>query len=154
MASGRICQIDTPEALYRRPADRFVASFIGEGSLLRASLDHVQGDQAMVSIGRARIAVPAAPLIGLSAGARVDLFVRPQHLQVTSAEHAAFAGQVAASIYQGDHVDLYVDSPDATNGRLMMRLAARDAAGISGAGSKVAIAITGEDAVAFPHPGV
>jgi hypothetical protein len=35
----------------------------------------------------------------------------------------------------------------------MMRLAARDAAGISGAGSKVAIAIIGEDAVAFPRAG-
>ena len=41
MSSGRICQIDTPEALYRRPADRFVASFIGEGSLLRATLDQI-----------------------------------------------------------------------------------------------------------------
>jgi putative spermidine/putrescine transport system ATP-binding protein/spermidine/putrescine transport system ATP-binding protein len=153
MSAGRICQIDTPEALYRRPADRFVASFIGEGSLLRATLDHIQGDAAMVSVGPAKIAVPSAPLTGLSASARVDLFVRPEHLQVTSAEHAAFEGEVAASIYQGDHVDLYVDTPQAANGRLMMRLAARDAAGISGAGSKVAISILGEDAVAFPPAG-
>jgi putative spermidine/putrescine transport system ATP-binding protein/spermidine/putrescine transport system ATP-binding protein len=79
--------------------------------------------------------------------------VRPEHLQVTAPDGAAFEGQVATSIYQGGHVDLYVDTPQAANGRLMMRLAARDAAGISDAGSKVAISILGEDAVAFPPAG-
>jgi spermidine/putrescine ABC transporter ATP-binding subunit len=153
MSAGRICQIDTPEALYRRPADRFVASFMGEGSLLRATIEQMQGGDAIVSIGRARVAVPAAPLSGLSAGTQVDLFVRPEHLYVGTADNAAFEGQVAAAIYQGGHVDLYVDAPEAANERLMMRLAARDAAGISGTGSKVAIAIIGEDAVAFPRAG-
>jgi spermidine/putrescine ABC transporter ATP-binding subunit len=153
MSAGRICQIDTPETLYRRPADRFVASFIGEGSLIRATLDQIQGDGALVSVGRAKIAVPAAPLTGLQPGAQVDLFVRPEHLHAGSEADAAFAGHVAASIYQGDHVDLYVDAPEADNGRLMMRLPAREAAGISGVGAKVAIAITGDDAVAFPRPG-
>jgi len=153
MSAGRICQIDTPEALYRRPADRFVASFIGEGSLLSATLDRMEDDSATVSVGRRAVTVPSAPLAGQSPGARVDLFVRPEHLQVTTTGDAAFEGEVAASIYQGDHVDLYVDTPQAANGRLMMRLAARDAAGISGAGSKIAIAITGEDAVAFPPAG-
>ena len=62
MSGGRICQIDTPEKLYRRPMDRFVASFIGEGSLLRARLDRIEG-----RIGRGddraatAITVPAAP---------------------------------------------------------------------------------------------
>jgi len=153
MSAGRICQIDTPEALYRRPADRFVASFIGEGSLLSATLDRMEDDSATVSVGGRAVTVPSAPLAGQSPGARVDLFVRPEHLQVTTTGDAAFEGEVAASIYQGDHVDLYVDTPQAANGRLMMRLAARDAAGISGAGSKIAIAITGEDAVAFPPAG-
>jgi putative spermidine/putrescine transport system ATP-binding protein/spermidine/putrescine transport system ATP-binding protein len=151
MSAGRICQIDTPETLYRRPADRFVASFIGEGSLLRATLEQIDGDLATVSVGRARIAVPSAPLTGLASGAHVDLFVRPEHLQVKSTADAAFEGQVAASIYQGGHVDLYIDAPEATNGRLMMRLASRDAAGISDAGSKVGISILGQDAVAFPQ---
>jgi putative spermidine/putrescine transport system ATP-binding protein/spermidine/putrescine transport system ATP-binding protein len=153
MSAGRICQIDTPEALYRRPADRFVASFIGEGSLFRATLDRVAGDVAIVSAGRAKIAVPASPLSGTSPGSRVDLFVRPQHLHVADGAGAAFEGKVAATIYQGDHVDLYIDAPDATSGRLMMRLAARDAGRVSDIGSTIAIGISGEDAVAFPPPG-
>jgi putative spermidine/putrescine transport system ATP-binding protein/spermidine/putrescine transport system ATP-binding protein len=150
MSSGRICQIDTPEALYRRPADRFVASFIGEGSLLRATLDQLRGDGAIVAVGNARIAVPAAPLSSVAIGSRVDLFVRPQHLHVADQAGSTFQGKIAATIYQGDHVDLYVDTPDAVSGRLMMRLAARDAAGISDIGSAIAIGISGDDAVAFP----
>jgi putative spermidine/putrescine transport system ATP-binding protein/spermidine/putrescine transport system ATP-binding protein len=153
MSAGRICQIDTPEGLYRRPADRFVASFIGEGSLLRATLDKLEGDGATVSLGQARIGVPGGPLSGLSAGSPVDLFVRPEHLHVATGTEPAFAGKVAATIYQGDHVDLYVEAPEAASGRLLMRLAARDAARVSGIGSTVAIGITGEDAVAFPPAG-
>lgn len=149
MSAGRICQIDTPEGLYRRPADRFVASFIGEGSLFRATLDGMQDDRAVVSVGRAKIAVPAAPLASMTSGSRVDLFVRPQHLHVADATDTAFEGRIAATIYQGDHVDLYVDAPEAVSGRLMMRLAARDAVRISGIGSSIAIGISGDDAVAF-----
>lgn len=150
MSAGRICQIDTPERLYRRPTDRFVASFIGEGSLLRATLDQIQGDNAVVSVGRAKIPVPAAPLSEMNAGAQVDLFVRPEHLHVATAGEAAFEGKVAATIYQGDHVDVYVDSAEAASGRLLMRLAAREAAGTWSVGTAIRIAIAAEDAVAFP----
>ncbi|MGD9924411.1 MAG: TOBE domain-containing protein, partial [Pseudorhodoplanes sp.] len=150
MSSGRICQIDTPEALYRRPADRFVASFIGDGSLLRATLDQTHADGAIVSIGPTKIGVPAGPLAGTAAGSSVDLFVRPQHLHLAAGADTAFVGKVAATIYQGDHVDLYVDAPDAASGRLMMRLAARDASRIPDVGLAVAIGISSDDAVAFP----
>ncbi len=67
MSGGRICQIDTPEQLYRKPAARFVASFIGEGSLLRARLDSIDTELATVTIGKTTISVPAKPLAELSA---------------------------------------------------------------------------------------
>ena len=113
MSGGRICQIDTPEQLYRQPADRFVASFIGEGSLLRARLDSIEGERAVVMIGhdadygsgRSRHR-PRARRDGRSvhpAGA----FARrgPERAGVCSRELSR------ASIYQGDHVDLYIDAP-------------------------------------------
>ena len=154
MSGGRICQIDTPEKLYRRPADRFVASFIGEGSLLRARLESIQTGTAMVSIGKTRVAVPAAPLAGLAPGTMVDLFIRPEHLRVSAAAgDGAFEGAVAASIYQGDHVDLYVDAPQAAAARVLMRLSAREAVGAWSSGSTIAVGISGNDAVAFPQAG-
>jgi spermidine/putrescine ABC transporter ATP-binding subunit len=153
MSGGRICQIDTPERLYRRPADRFVASFIGEGSLLRAKLERNDGATAVVTVGRAAITVPAEPLTGVSPGAWVDLFIRPEHLHVSAAGDAAFEGTVAASIYQGGHVDLYVDAPQASAARILMRLSAREAGGGWNNGAKITVGLSGEDAVAFPQPG-
>jgi spermidine/putrescine ABC transporter ATP-binding subunit len=149
MSGGRICQIDTPEQLYRRPADRFVASFIGEGSLLRARLDRIEGPAAVVMIGTTATTVPAAPLAGVAVGAIVDLFIRPEHLRLAIAGAGSFEGTVAASIYQGDHVDLYVDAAHVAASRVLMRLSAADAGASWVSGSKVAIAIDSKDAVAF-----
>ncbi len=39
MRRGRIVQIDAPEAVYHRPVDRFVASFMGEASFLPIEVD-------------------------------------------------------------------------------------------------------------------
>lgn len=38
MTQGRLCQWDTPFALYHHPADPYVAAFIGEGVMLPATL--------------------------------------------------------------------------------------------------------------------
>lgn len=155
MSGGRICQIDTPEQLYRKPAARFVASFIGEGSLLRARLESIDTELARVAIGNTTISVPAKPLTDLSPGAMVDLFIRPEQLRVVPpGESGAFRGTVAASIYQGGHVDLYIDAPETAGARVLMRLNARDGAAAWRNGAKIEIGIDGNDAVAFPQPGV
>ena len=150
MSGGRICQIDTPEKLYRHPADRFVASFIGEGSWLRARLERFDGDRAAVSVGKTIVTVPAEPLTGTAVGTNVDLFIRPEHLHVSSANDTAFDGVVAASIYQGGHVDLYIDAPQVSQARVLMRLSAKDANDAWKEGAKLAIGVSGNDAVAFP----
>ena len=155
MSGGRICQIDTPEQLYRKPAARFVASFIGEGSLLRSRLESVDAELAKVAIGNTTISVPAKPLTDLTPGTMVDLFIRPEQLRVVSpGEAGAFTGTVAASIYQGGHVDLYIDAPGTAATRVLMRLNARDGAAAWSNGAKIEIGIGGNDAVAFPQPGV
>ncbi|MCK1547472.1 ABC transporter ATP-binding protein [Bradyrhizobium sp. 177] len=68
MRAGQIEQIDTPEALYDRPATRFVASFLGEANILeepgfKLELDAPQsaGTVAMIRPERVCIAAPAAP---------------------------------------------------------------------------------------------
>ena len=150
MSGGHICQIDKPENLYRRPADRFVASFIGEGSWLRAKLERFDGANALVTVGKAAVTVPAEPLSVIAPGGDVDLFIRPEHLHVAPANDAALDGTIAASIYQGGHIDLYVDMPQLSSARVLMRLSAKDANGVWNAGTRIAIGVSGNDAVAFP----
>ncbi len=48
MRAGRVVQFDTPAAVYARPADPFVAGFIGQANLLPATLDSVTGAEIMI----------------------------------------------------------------------------------------------------------
>ena len=51
MSAGRILQIAAPDDIYRRPADRFVASFVGDANILNGRLVEKRGDVAVVSVG-------------------------------------------------------------------------------------------------------
>src|SRR5437588_5930902 len=58
MSQGRICQLGTPEEIYRRPCERFVASFVGDANVLRGQLDRIDGTDAIVALGALRIKAP------------------------------------------------------------------------------------------------
>jgi putative spermidine/putrescine transport system ATP-binding protein len=150
MSEGRIRQLGTPEEIYRRPCDRFVASFVGDANVLRGRLDHIHGTHAIVVLGAAQISVPSAPLLGVAASAPVDLFIRPEQLQVTQASEAcASTGTIVAKVYQGGHVDLYVECMDSSRGRLLVRLSAPDAMTCWPIGAQVGISVSTEEAIAF-----
>lgn len=68
MRAGRIEQADTPEALYDRPATRFVANFLGEANILEnpgfsveCNAEQPSGTVAMIRPERIGIAAPVAP---------------------------------------------------------------------------------------------
>jgi spermidine/putrescine ABC transporter ATP-binding subunit len=150
MSEGRIRQLGTPEEIYRRPCERFVASFVGDANVLRGRLDRIDGAQAIVALGAARIKVPSGPLQGVAASAPVDVFVRPEQLRLTAAgETSASNGSIVAQVYQGGHVDFYVACADSVRGRLLVRLAGPDAAASRPIGAAVGISLSGDDGIAF-----
>jgi iron(III) transport system ATP-binding protein len=55
MRAGRVLQVDEPAALYARPADEFVATFVGDADLVAG---HVDGDAVVTAFGRLRIDQP------------------------------------------------------------------------------------------------
>jgi putative spermidine/putrescine transport system ATP-binding protein len=153
MSEGRIRQLGTPEEIYRRPCDRFVASFVGDANVLRGRLDGLDGAEAIVALGAARVKVPAAPLRGVAPTMPVDLFVRPEQLRVVEAgEACAASGTIAAQVYQGGHVDLYIDSEASSRDKLLVRSAGYDAMARWPIGAKVGVSISTDDAVAFAVP--
>jgi spermidine/putrescine ABC transporter ATP-binding subunit len=150
MADGRIRQLDTPDEIYRHPLDRFVASFIGDANVLRARLERIDGAVATVALGAARVAVPARTLQGGAVGNPVDLFVRPEELRVAENEAAAAVhGLVAAQIYQGGHIDLYVEVPQAVSGRVLLRVPSHEAASLRPPGTRIGITLAADAAIAF-----
>jgi len=149
MFEGRIRQVGSPDEIYRRPTDRFVASFIGDVNVLRARLDMVN-EQAIVTLGAARIPVPVEPLAEFRAGNQVDLFVRPERLRIANAgEPIAVEATVAAHVYQGGYVNLYLEAPAICTNRILVRSLEPDAISRWPTGTRVGVSIAGNDAIAF-----
>jgi thiamine transport system ATP-binding protein len=76
VADGGIQQVGSPEAIYRSPASRFVAEFVGDNNVFDRT---VQGsDPPHVSIDDQAVPLEAAPT--LSQGDRATLSIRPEDL--------------------------------------------------------------------------
>ncbi len=95
---GRIAQLDTPEALYRRPNSLFVADFIGESAVLPVVLH----DGAVVLNGRK---LKTANNFGGTSGP-YHLVIRPELLELSpnpsDGSMNDLSGEVREIIYQGD----------------------------------------------------
>jgi iron(III) transport system ATP-binding protein len=82
MQGGRVLQVGTPEAIYRRPASRAVASFIGETNLLRAKVLGVGEGVARVACAVGELVTEAAS-IDSPVGSEVWVSLRPECLALT-----------------------------------------------------------------------
>jgi multiple sugar transport system ATP-binding protein len=79
MRDGHIAQVGAPLELYDRPADLFVAGFIGSPAMNLLPGRIVPGDRgAEVEVEGSRL--PAPPTAGLEPGRAVTIGVRPEHL--------------------------------------------------------------------------
>ena len=152
IADGRIRQLGAPDEIYRRPADRFVASFVGDVNVLHGRIEHIGEDVATIAVGSVTAMVPVRTLRGSGVGDRADLFVRPEELRVCEPGAAgALSGIVTAQIFQGGHVDLYADVPEAQSGRVLIRVAGNEALSLWPIGARVGVTLSGSNAAAFPQ---
>jgi spermidine/putrescine ABC transporter ATP-binding subunit len=152
MAEGRIRQVGTPEEVYTNPRERFVASFVGDVNVMRGKLARIDESRAIVEIGAAHITVSADTVRGVTVATPIDLFVRPEHIRLIEPNRAsASAGTVVAQVYQGAHIDLYIECLDSTRGRLLARLSTSDGTKWP-VGAQVGISIGTDEAIAFAAP--
>jgi putative spermidine/putrescine transport system ATP-binding protein len=91
MNEGHVLQMAAPAAIYRTPADAFVARFIGAGGVLA-------GRTAGSSVRIGDIALPSTAASSLASGTDVELFLRPEHVTLHDIGEAAPAGAVAAEV--------------------------------------------------------
>ncbi len=81
MRAGRIEQVATPDEIYLRPTNRFVASFVGEANLLPGEIRH---GEVMTLVGRFR-----APVGALADGMRAEVLLRPEQLHMLRVDRLA-----------------------------------------------------------------
>lgn len=108
MKEGRIMQVSDPVTLYNRPANAFVAGFIGspEMNLADAELD----GSGMLRLGTQSIRLDEGLRARIAGDAprEVTFGLRPQHVQIVeSGAEDAFAGTVSHIEFMGHEVYIY-----------------------------------------------
>ncbi len=102
MDKGRIQQIGTPEDIYNEPKNAFVADFIGESNIL----DGIMLDDCRVKFfGRQFKCVDK----GFDKNEPVDVVIRPEDIDIVSADEGHLCGTVTSVTFKGVHYDTIVD---------------------------------------------
>ena len=105
MASGHIQQMGSALDIYNRPANRFVASFIGETNFLPASVD-----AGRVTL-KAGAVIEATGAEGRSGA--VTLAVRPEQVRITAADEAgALPATITNLVYFGTDTHCHMEIAD------------------------------------------
>ncbi len=84
MAGGRLQQLGAPQEVYERPANLFVARFIGSPPMntLDATVERVHG-APVAHIGESEIPLPTPVSEAVVVGQKVVIGIRPEHLAAT-----------------------------------------------------------------------
>jgi spermidine/putrescine transport system ATP-binding protein len=102
MNAGKVLQIGEPQEIYERPANRFVADFIGETNFMEGQVQGWDsGDAAVLVDGELLIHVPSDQHV--SKERQVVIAVRPERISIqpeASGPHAV-AGMIEEVIYTG-----------------------------------------------------
>jgi iron(III) transport system ATP-binding protein len=105
MDKGRISQIGSPDELYRRPANRFVAEFIGEANFLPAHLEALVDGHARVVLGPQRLQVMSPAL----QPGPVTVLARPEAIRIRT-QGDGLPGTVQKVSYLGSSADYTVET--------------------------------------------
>lgn len=93
LKAGKLEQLDTPEACYNQPTNKFVARFLGEASFLPGRLD-ANSKTIETELGKVEKVSTS------SQSAEVELLLRPSDLSL-SAEQSS-NGKIVGSRYEGE----------------------------------------------------
>ena len=113
MHQGGLQQVGTPEDVYRRPANRFVATFVGEPpmNIVQASVSAGRvavGDYALEQVAPGTLA--AIEVAANGAGGTVDVGVRPDDFRLGGPDEPGIAGRIRIRENLGDTTLLSVDT--------------------------------------------
>jgi iron(III) transport system ATP-binding protein len=139
MREGVIVQDGTPNELYLHPADRFVATFLGEVNRL----------PSRVASGAAPTPLGAIPAPGFEEGAPVEVLVRPEGIRLAPGEGPVATAGVEACRMLGATMLVHLTLPDGAGGQV--HLHARLGPGPALArGQSVTVGLDPERAFVFP----
>jgi len=112
MSKGRVQQIGTPVEIYERPANKFVADFIGESNFFEGTIKSLSKDEASVFVPALDAELLGLPVSqGMVNGEEVVVSIRPEKVRITEKvlNQNCFRGKITNSVYIGSDTHIYVD---------------------------------------------
>ncbi|SRR5579883_1998430 len=117
--NGYLQQLDAPERIYERPANQFVAGFVGSPQMNLLTLP-CQGNYAL--LGDFKIPLPNLP----TAPPQVVLGVRPEHLRVTETDDASTINTIKGTVFLVENLGMHnlvsIHIPNSKGDPIVMRL--------------------------------
>ncbi|AMM85719.1 sugar ABC transporter ATP-binding protein [Martelella sp. AD-3] len=113
MKEGRIMQVADPFTLYRKPANAFVAGFIGSPEMNIGDATLVDGNKLRIGTQTFTIDDKARARIDKDAPSEVTFGVRPQHFTVVDQNaEEGLLGRISHVEFMGHEVYLYITVED------------------------------------------
>lgn len=109
MRNGKLLQMGTPDEIYNRPADPFVANFTGATNEIAGTLVSRSGEFGVIDLGDGRRG-EVALLQALSPGDKVRIALRPENIGIGGQEGSnVFPARVLERRYQGTQTVYEID---------------------------------------------
>ncbi len=108
---GKIQQISTPDILYEKPENAFVAQFIGENNQLKGKVKSINGNMCVIKTDKGEEIKSLKVNVG-AVGDPSTISLRPERVEINSEEsnfENSFNGTVKELIYLGDHIRTRVE---------------------------------------------
>ncbi|MCD6377684.1 MAG: ABC transporter ATP-binding protein, partial [Planctomycetes bacterium] len=102
MHEGKIVQVGTAMELYQRPANRFVAKFLGEANFIDATVKNIQGQIITLETPFGNLLTSAN--LQVKIGDKVICCIRPEMLQITSADEKTETNTFPATITEWQYL--------------------------------------------------
>jgi iron(III) transport system ATP-binding protein len=99
MNQGRIEQVESPQEIYRRPATKFVADFIGMTNFLKGKVKNIRGNLLSISAYDALIELKAEDRFDI--GEEVTIVTRPEMLRFSKGGPSSLRGMVRNAFFLG-----------------------------------------------------
>jgi len=149
MSNGRIEQVGSPREIYERPANAFVADFIGSSNLLDAVVVRVDRDTTIICTDRG-VTLCAGPTRYV-VGDRVVAMVRPERILLKGAREAAGNNRLSAHLKEVTYLgqDLHL-SLDVDSGQELVALTLDNAARRLAPGDDLVVTIDATDILLLP----
>jgi iron(III) transport system ATP-binding protein len=116
MESGNVVQIGTAQDIYKKPANRFVADFIGAMNFISGEIVHAPQDTAVVYVRTEfseRLLCTTDSIMSVTPGEKVYASIRPEDVEVfaepPNARENLFKGIIANKAYLGNFLFLFVN---------------------------------------------